>query len=377
MTNTLTFSYSANVIEVEPWRQQPRPRAAARRPRSRPTTRAPTRSRQARRSPDRCRRARHLQRRRPSGTRRPGRTTRTSSSLKDDFSAVFGQHFLKAGCLLQLQQEERGACERVAGVRAVQRRDRLSRTQRLHGRRGRPATRSADLLLSDMVWNTAEIQSNQSVQVALADLEFYAADSVKLSPRADGGHRRSSQPPDAARGGERPLRQLRSGDGRHGVRQLALQRHGLRAGNEPVPRARPRGWHRRGQPVSRCRPSSSTSDRASVSPGTSSATARRSIRGGFGLFYQRERVSPALGIGQNPPFSGVGAVTRTIDSNQSVTGNVVASATARPATPSSRRRPTRTTTSGTPRSSTSCSRTPCSRSPTWATRASIWLGRPT
>ena len=37
----------------------------------------------------------------------------------------------------------------------------------------------ADLLLSDMVWNTAEIQSNKSVEIRWHDLELYAADSVQ------------------------------------------------------------------------------------------------------------------------------------------------------------------------------------------------------
>ena len=65
------------------------------------------------------------------------------------------------------------------------------------------------------------------------------------------------------------------------------------AGNEPVPGPRAPGRKRRPQPVTSSRPRSSGSRRASASPGTSSATARRPIRGGFGLFYKRERVSPA------------------------------------------------------------------------------------
>ena len=46
-------------------------------------------------------------------------------------------------------------------------------------------------------------------------------------------------------------------------------------------------------------------------------TGKTSVRGGFGIFYSRERVSPGLGVGQNPPLSGSGSVTRTLDSNPS------------------------------------------------------------
>ena len=49
--------------------------------------------------------------------------------LKDDYSAVFGKHFVKAGVLAQLQQEERGARQHLAGVGAGQRRGRLPRAR--------------------------------------------------------------------------------------------------------------------------------------------------------------------------------------------------------------------------------------------------------
>ena len=48
---------------------------------------------------------------------------------------------------------------------------------------------------------------------------------------------------------------------------------------------------------------------------------KMAIRAGIGRFYQRERVSPGLGVGTNPPFSGTAAVTRTLDSAAPVTGD--------------------------------------------------------
>jgi hypothetical protein len=51
---------------------------------------------------------------------------------------------------------------------------------------------------------------------------------------------------------------------------------------------------------------------------------KMSIRGGVGRFYQRDRVSPGLGVGTTPPFSGTASVTRTLDSANPVTGAAAA-----------------------------------------------------
>ena len=49
-------------------------------------------------------------------------------------------------------------------------------------------------------------------------------------------------------------------------------------------------------------------------------TGKTAVRGGLGLFYARERLSVGLALGTNPPFSGTAAVTRTLNSNQPLTG---------------------------------------------------------
>jgi hypothetical protein len=51
-----------------------------------------------------------------------------------------------------------------------------------------------------------------------------------------------------------------------------------------------------------------------------SGDGKTAIRGGVGLFYERERVSAGLSLGVNPPISGTAAVTRTLDSNMPVVG---------------------------------------------------------
>jgi hypothetical protein len=48
---------------------------------------------------------------------------------------------------------------------------------------------------------------------------------------------------------------------------------------------------------------------------------KMAIRGGLGRFYQRDRVSPGLGVGTNPPFSGSTTIIRFLNSNNVVSGN--------------------------------------------------------
>jgi hypothetical protein len=51
---------------------------------------------------------------------------------------------------------------------------------------------------------------------------------------------------------------------------------------------------------------------------------KMAVRAGVGRFYQRDRVSPGLGVGQNPPFSGSANVIRTLDANAAVSGAAAA-----------------------------------------------------
>jgi hypothetical protein len=48
---------------------------------------------------------------------------------------------------------------------------------------------------------------------------------------------------------------------------------------------------------------------------------KTALLGGIGQFYARERLSMGLGLGTNPPFSGLATVDRTLDSNQVIAGN--------------------------------------------------------
>ena len=114
MTNTLTFSYSANTINVtrtgdtalvdeinhaDPDHLPRQPQGAGRRRPAAVLGRGPATA--------------------TSGTRRPWTNNQDLYVLKDDCSAVFGKHFLKAGRLPEHERQERRAGEHLAGIGAV------------------------------------------------------------------------------------------------------------------------------------------------------------------------------------------------------------------------------------------------------------------
>jgi hypothetical protein len=238
--------------------------------------------------------------------------------LKDDFSAVFGKHFFKAGVLVSsnAKNEEVNNTSQesvnfggaagfvtpngyVAGLTT-----------------GNPI---ADMLLQNTAYGTGETKTNTKVQQRWRDLEFYLADSYKVTPRvtADFGLRFSHmQPPFMANDlmgnfvlsavnpalGNSPCNGMQYPPGTNPCTPLGLTGGTAGPNRQLVPTkllwVAPRlglAWDVNGD-------------------------GKLAVRAGVGRFYQRDRVSPGLGVGTNPPFSGTASVTRTLNSTTAVFG---------------------------------------------------------
>jgi hypothetical protein len=239
--------------------------------------------------------------------------------LKDDYSAVFGKHFIKAGLLYSYNKKNEEPAN--ASQESVQ----VNGTAGYLGPNGYVAGKNtgnavANWLLQGTVWNTGELKSNKAVQVRWQDYEGYLADSWKMTPKAtlDIGLRVSHFtmpymnddvygsfyfPSSNAAYGNSPCNGVLYVPGKNPCPALGLQ-----GGSD--------GPNRSLQPVKSLL----------VAPRIGLAydvfgNGKTAIRGGIGLFYSRERVSGALGMGNSPPFSGNAAVVRTLDSPTPVTGN--------------------------------------------------------
>jgi hypothetical protein len=239
--------------------------------------------------------------------------------LKDDFSGVFGRHFFKAGLFLSTN-----AKNELAGPATVESVNLGGTTGSLTPDGYVPGLTSgnpvADVLLRGTVFGTSELRTLRNVKARWRDLELYAADSYKLTPRltADFGLRLSHLEPtwmaddqqanfvpeavDPALGNS-PCNGMEYPPGTNPCPAL-----GLAGGRDASTRAlvptrllwvAPRlgiAWNVRGD-------------------------GKTAVRGGVGLFYERERVNKGLSAGLNPPFSGTADVFRTLDANAPVVGD--------------------------------------------------------
>ena len=101
---------------------------------------------------------------------------------------------------------------------------------------------------------------------------------------------------------------------------------------------------------------------------------KSALRGGLGLFYSRERVSPAPRPGHQPAVLRARRINRTLDSRRRRDRPALGRLRRARGRAGTRRRPTPTTGSGTSPPSASWCATPRSSWPTWAARATTSPG---
>ncbi|HET7617235.1 MAG TPA: carboxypeptidase regulatory-like domain-containing protein [Vicinamibacterales bacterium] len=229
--------------------------------------------------------------------------------FKDDYSLVFGDHLIKAGGLFSTNKKN----EDVGGYGSYE-------NSAFWGAGGLPAWGSttgnvlADFLLKDMTWGFSEFSRQRQVPQRWKDLEFYVSDSWKVNPRVtlDYGLRYSAfmnpyaaddkimsfDPAafDPALGGD-PCNGLRQAPDANWCQEAGFQ-GGTAADNRSL---FPQHYN-------------NFAPRVGIAWDIN-GDGKSALRAGVGQFYLRERLSPGLNVGANPPFVTNVSGVRTLDSN--------------------------------------------------------------
>ena len=229
--------------------------------------------------------------------------------FKDDYSLVFGKHLLKAGGLFSTNKKN----EDVGGFGSFEN-SAFWGSSGLNGGGGTTGNILADFLLKDMLMGFSENSGQRQVPQRWKDLEFYVSDSYKPNARMtlDYGLRYSAfYNPYAADNrimsfdpasfnaslGSDPCNGLLQAPG-----ETFCQQAGLKGGTEGPNR------------------SLFPQDLNNFAPRLGFAwdlngDGKTAIRAGLGQFFLRERLSPGLNVGNNPPFVTNINGTRVLDSN--------------------------------------------------------------
>jgi hypothetical protein len=228
--------------------------------------------------------------------------------LRDDYSAVFGKHFFKAGAVASYNQKnedvfDQGSAESSSFNDAVG----------LTGNDDTTGNVLADLLLRGMAFDFSEPAAERSIQQRWRDVEAYVADSWKIHPRLtldygvrfsrfenpyDLGNTISSWDPsafDPALGGD-PCNGMLLPPGSNSCRDAGLR------GGRPGPNR------------SLAKTNSYFAPRLGIAWDVS-GNGRTAIRAGLGQFYERESLQNGLNLGFNPPFNRTVLGSRTLDNS--------------------------------------------------------------
>jgi len=228
-------------------------------------------------------------------------------AFKDDYSAVFGTHLLKAGIVFSYNKKNEDVFDWGSGESSQ-----FGDGVGLTGNGDTTGNVLADLLLRDMAFDFSEASADRSIQQRWRDVEGYVSDSWQIRPHLtfdyglrwsrfespyDLGDTISSFDPahfDPALGSDPCNGLLLPPD------TNACQQAGLNGGSPGPTRAL-----------------ADTNNYFAPRLGVAwdvSGNGKTVVRAGLGEFFQRESLQGGLNLGFNPPFNRTQLGSRTLDS---------------------------------------------------------------